>query len=102
LEVDDGFGALQAQREAGIVALKAGQVSGQRIGFGGFRSAPRRGQAADGSRVPLAAPFGQIGRVETFAAQDGTDPAGIGGAIGLRQDAQLVLGGERPAARAIG
>jgi hypothetical protein len=36
-----------------------------------------------------------------LAAQAGANPAFFGGPIGLGQDAQLILGGERPAARPI-
>ena len=91
----------QAQRETGIVALKQGQFGCQRVGFGGLRSALGRRQRVEGAGVALPAPVGEGGRVETLAAQDGADATGLSGAIGLGQDAQLVLRGEGPAAGAV-
>ena len=38
----------------------------------------------------------------SLAAQNRANPTSVGGAIGLGQDAQLVLGSERPSPRAIG
>jgi hypothetical protein len=40
-------------------------------------------------------------RIKTLATQDGADASGSRGAIGLGQDAQFVLRGERPAARTV-
>jgi hypothetical protein len=39
LDVDDGFGARQTPREAGIVLLKPGQFACQRSGVSGFGAA---------------------------------------------------------------
>jgi hypothetical protein len=100
LELDDGFGTLQAQRETGIVALNPGQFRCQRIRFGGLRSALAGNQGAEGSGIAFPAPVGERRGVEPFATQDGADPTGLRGAIGFGQDAQLVLRGEGPAARA--
>ena len=111
LDVDDGFGAGQAQREAGIVLLKTGVVGGQRVRFGGpsglacqpvGKLRPSFGwvQAADGPGIPGPAPVGEVGGVEALAAQDRGDATGLGGVVGLGEDTQLVLRGEGPAARA--
>jgi hypothetical protein len=101
LDVDDGFGARQAPREAGNVLLKPGQFACQRIGVSGFGAALDRTQATNGPGIPLAAPVGESGRVQSFTTQDGADTTGCSGTIGLRQDAQLVLRGEGPAAGAV-
>jgi hypothetical protein len=100
LEIDDRLGTRQALRETGIVALQEGQFGCERIGFGGLATTPGWNQRAVSSGVPLPAPFGEGRRVEALTTQNGADPAGIGGAIGLGQDAQLVLDGEGPPARA--
>jgi hypothetical protein len=102
LEIDDRLGACQAQRQTGIIALEEDQFGCRRIGFGGFATTPGGNQRAVSSGDPLLAPFGEGRGVETFATQDGADPTGIGGAIGIGQDAQLVLDGEGPPARASG
>jgi hypothetical protein len=102
LELDDRFGALQAQREAGIVVLNASRVGGQLTGFGSFRATLRWSQCAGGSGISLAAPVGEGQGVESLAPQDSADGAGLCRAIGLGQSAKLVLCSERPAARAIG
>jgi hypothetical protein len=102
LEIDDRLGACQAQRQTGIVALEEDQFGGQRIGFGGLATTPGGNQRAVSSGVPLLAPFGEGRGVKPFATQDGADPVGIGGAIGIGQDARLVLDGEAPPARASG
>jgi hypothetical protein len=102
LDADDRLGTGQAQRQTGIVALQLRHRGGERVGLGDLRATPGRRQCAEGSGVALPAPVGQSRGVDTLAAQHGTDPPGLGGAIGLGEDAQLVLGGEGPPARAIG
>jgi hypothetical protein len=86
-------------RQPGIVALQDGQFGRQWIGFGGLATTPGGNQRAVSSGVALLAPFGEGGGVKALATQDGADPAGIGGTIGIGQDAQLVLDGEGPPAR---
>jgi hypothetical protein len=75
LQLDDGFGAFQAQRQTGIIALKACQISRQRVGFGGLRSAFGWRQCTEGSGVPLLAPFGEGRRINALTTQDGTEGA---------------------------
>jgi hypothetical protein len=101
LQLDDGFGALEAPRQASIIALNKGQLGCHWIGFEGLRAAFRWNQCTEGSGVPQPAPLGEGRGVEPLATQDGGDASGFSGAIGLGQDAQLVLRGERPAARPI-
>jgi hypothetical protein len=98
LQVDDGFGALEASCQASIIALNKGQLGCHWLGFDGLRAAFGWNQCTEGSGVPQPAPFSKGRGVEPLATQDGGDATGLSGAIGLGQDAQLVLRGERPAA----
>jgi hypothetical protein len=52
LQLDDGFGAFQAQRQTGIIALSQSQFGCQRVGFNGLRAAlgGRQGTNAPASR----------------------------------------------------
>jgi hypothetical protein len=99
LKIDDGFGAFQAQRQTGIVALSHGQLGCQRVGFSGLPAALGGRQCTEGSGVPLLAPFGEGRRVNALATQDGTDSTSLCRAIGLGQDAKLVPRGECAASR---
>jgi hypothetical protein len=101
LEIDDCFGAHQAARQTAILPLQECHFGCQRIRFGGLWAALGRHQRANSPGIPEPAPVGQCRGVDALAAQDGAHPAFFGGPIGLGQDAQLVLGGERPAARPI-
>src|SRR3981081_3222767 len=74
----------------------------QRVGLGGFRAALDRNQSAKGPGRAKPTPVAERRRVNALATQNRANPTGVGGAIGLGQDAQLVLGSERPSPRAIG
>ena len=102
LDANDRLGPCQAQRQTGIVALQQRHFGGERVGLGGFRTTLGWRQRAECSGVALTAPIGQRRGVDALAAQDGADPTGRSGAIGLGEDPQLVLRGEGPPARAIG
>jgi len=102
LDIDNGFGARQAPRQTIILPLNNGKFGCQRVGCGGFRAALERNQRAKGPGVAKPAPVGEGRRVDALATQDRAHPTGIGGAIGLAQDAQLLLRGESPAPRPIG
>ena len=75
-------------------ALASSAASGLRRPPSG-RAGP--GSAPEGAGIALAAPIGQGRRIEPFAAQNGADVTGPGGAIGFLQDAQLLPRRERPA-----
>jgi hypothetical protein len=65
-----------------------------RIAFG-LGAALVRGEALEDSGLTLAPPGDQVGRVESFAAQQGAEATRTGrGSISLGQDGHLVLGGE--------
>src|ERR1019366_9088293 len=98
LDVDDGLGTDKAPREMGIIPLQARHFGGQRVGFGGFWAAFAGNQRADYPGLAQPAPVAKSGRVQAFTAKDRADPTGVGGTVGLGQDAQLVLDGEGPAA----
>ena len=102
LHVDDSFRTYQAPRQAAIFAPQESKFASLRVGFGGLGAALDRTQRADGPGVAKLAPIGQRRRIDALAAQDRANTTAIGGAIGLGQDAQLVLRGESPSARAIG
>ena len=59
LNIDDGFGPGQAAREIGVAPLQERHLGGQRIGFGGLRSAFSRRQRIEHPGVPLTAPVAQ-------------------------------------------
>jgi hypothetical protein len=101
LDPDDRLGTCQVQRQTGIVVLQQRHFGGERLGLGDLRTTPGWRQRAECSGVALTAPVGQRRRVDAVAAQDGADPTGRSGAIGLGEKAQLVPRGESPAARAI-
>ena len=101
MEVDDGLRACQAPRETGVVALRQSKFGCQRVGFDGLAAALARDQRAEGPGVAPPAPVGQGRGIEALATQDGADPAGLSGAIGIGQDAQLVLDREGPAPGAV-
>jgi hypothetical protein len=97
LDPDDGFGVFQPLTQPGIFTAKLVEIGVCGLGDLRLGAAPQRFECREGACISLAAPVGQSRRVKAFTAQDGGDPAGIGGAVGLRQDAQLGRRGERPA-----
>ena len=99
LNFNNGLGPGETARQAQIVALEGRQLGGQRIGRFGLAAALLRCQRAQRAGIALPPPVRQGRRVQALAPQNGRDPAGIGGRIGLRQDAQLVLYGKIPARR---
>ena len=100
MDTYDGLGTRQPQRQTGIVLLEQDHFGGERVRFDGLRAAPGRRQRAEGPGVALPPPVGESRGVDPLAAQNGADAAGLSGAIGIGEDAQLVLRGEGPAARA--
>jgi len=101
LDLDDGLGLLQAFPEHGRLAPFGRQFGGERVAGFGFGPALGRGQGRQGAGRPLAAPIGQRRRIQPLASQDGADVTAAAGAVGLLQDAELVLGGESPPFRPI-
>jgi hypothetical protein len=67
LQLDDGFGALQAPRQTSIIALNKGQLGCQRVGFDGFPAPFGGNRAPRGSGLPQLAPLGQGRGVEPLA-----------------------------------
>jgi hypothetical protein len=84
LDLDDGFGARQAQRETGIIPLKTGNFGGKRVGGTGLRAAFAGNQCAKRSGVALPAPVREGRRIKPLATQDGADP-GESGEIFMRR-----------------
>jgi len=99
LDADNGFGVLQSLKQPGVFTTKLAEIGVRGLDDRGLGAAPQRLERLERTGLPLAAPLSQGGRVEALATQDGGDPAGIGGAVGLLQDAQLGCRGERPALR---
>jgi len=102
LDSDDGLGTRQSQRQTRVVSLKSRHFGGERVGFSGLWAALGRRQCAEGTGVALPAPVGESRGVEALAAQNGSDATGVSRAIRVGENAQLILGGEDPAARASG
>jgi hypothetical protein len=86
LDPNDRLGTCQAQRQTGIVPLQQCHFGGERVGLGGFWTTLGWRQRAECSGVALTAPIGQSRGIDTLAAQDGADPTGRSGAIGISED----------------
>jgi hypothetical protein len=59
LQVNDGFGALEAPRQAISIASNKRQFGCQRVGFDGLRAALAGNQCTESSGVSQPAPFGE-------------------------------------------
>ena len=96
MDANDRFGVLQPLTQPGVLAAKLVELGGR---FGDLRpgATSLRFERLEGAGIALAAPIGQGRRIQAFATQDGSDPAGIRGTVGLRQNAQLGRCGEGPA-----
>jgi hypothetical protein len=97
LDPNDRFGVFEPLTQPGVFAAKLDKIGVRRLSDHGLGAASQRLQRLERAGIALAAPIGQGRRVKAFAAQDGGNPAGIGGAVGLFQDAQLGSRRERPA-----
>jgi len=93
LDFHDGLCALQPKRETGILLLKEGHFSRERIGFGDLWAALDRRQGAESACVALPAPVGQRRGVKALTAQNGGDAAGVSRAIRVGENAQWLLSG---------
>jgi hypothetical protein len=102
LDCHDGLGVLQPKRETGILLLEKGHLGRERVGFGDLWAALDRRQCAESACIALPAPVGQRRGVKALTAQNGGDAAGVSRAIRVGENAQLILGGEDPTARASG
>jgi hypothetical protein len=100
LDRNDILGAGEAPRKVRVRPLQQGHFRHERIGLRSFWATLDRCQRVERSAVALAAPITQRRRVDALAAQNRTDPTGLGGAVGLGEDTQLVAGAERPPPRA--
>jgi hypothetical protein len=97
LDPNDRFGVFEPLTQPGIFAAQLAEIGVRRLSNHGFGAASQRFERLERAGIALAAPIGQGRRIKAFAAQNGGDPAGIGSAVGLLQDAQLGRRGERPA-----
>jgi len=78
-----------------ILPAEQKRVRRQRVGLGGFRAALDRNQSAKGPGRAKPTPVAERRRVNALATAKSRQPPPVsGGAIGLGQDAQLVLGSE--------
>jgi hypothetical protein len=93
LDLDDRLGALQAQRQAIVLALQLGVFGRQGMKHGGLGTAPGRLQGFVGPGVALSAPVGQQRGVEPLPPQDRADAA-RSRLVDLAQYPQLVGGRE--------
>jgi hypothetical protein len=99
LDPNDRFSVFESLTQPGILAAQLAEIGVRRLSNHGFGAASQRLECLERTGIPLSAPIGQGRRIEAFAAQDGSDPAGIRGAVGLLQDAQLGRRGERSTLR---
>ena len=96
LDIDDDFGFAQLFGEALIFAAQLFEFCGEGIELG-FGAALLWGEGLEVGGVAFAAPVGQQRRVETFAAEEGTDAADTSGLIGFGKNAEFEFGGEASA-----
>ena len=97
MDANDCFGMFEPLTQPGIVAAKLVEIGVCGLSEHGLGAASLRLERLEGACIALAAPIGQGWRVKALATQDRSDPAGIRGAVGFRQDAQLRGRRERPA-----
>ena len=96
MNIDDDGGLTQFLGQALVLPAELQVFLFLRVVFG-LRTALVRGQSFENACLPLAPPRDQVGGIEGFAAQQGSDGAGVSsGGVGLGQDAKLVLGGKSP------
>ena len=100
MDFDDCLGALQAQREALVVAQQLGVFGRQGMGRRNLGAAPDRLQGLVSAGVALPTPVGQQRGVEPLAAQDRADAARPR-VVDLAEYPQLVGGREGAAARPV-
>jgi hypothetical protein len=98
LHVNDELGLFEATAQTGILRLQALVLLGQRIGYRLAATLPRR-QCSELALFALAPPGGQMGRVQPFAAQQGSKGALIATGFRLLDNRALVLGSELAALR---
>jgi hypothetical protein len=70
LDIDNGFGLGQAGLQVRILVVEPLDFILERIAWGRFRSRRLRRQGGHGAFGPQLAPFGNLGGVDSFAAQD--------------------------------
>jgi hypothetical protein len=91
LDFDDCLSALQSSPKPRILPLGPRQFCHQRVRRRGLGSPLGGRQRTKSSTVALPAPEIQRRGVQAFPAQDSSDPTSVGGAVSLRQNAQLLL-----------
>ena len=96
LNINDDGGLAQFLGEALVLPTQFLHLFFLRIASG-LGAALVRGQALDHAGLPLTPPRDQVGGIEAFTAQQGSDAAGVGrGSISFCQDGQFVVGSEGP------
>ena len=94
MNINDDGGLAQFLGEALVLPTQLLHLVFLRVAFGLGAALVRR-QALEHAGLALAPPRDQMGGVEAFAAQQGSDAAWAGrGGIGLSQDGKFVFGGE--------
>lgn len=101
LDFDDRFGLLQLPTKACSLPLGLRQLRRQRVPRRGLGSPLGRRQPTKSSAIALPAPIRQGRRVQTFPAQDRSDPTNVGRAVSLRQNTKLRLRRKSPTPRPI-
>ena len=94
LNVDDELGAGQPLCQPAVLQFQFADFIEEWIEFG-FGAAPAGNQAT----ITLLAPVGEVRRVETLAAEQGSNRSRFPGRIRLRQNTPLVVSGELAAPR---
>ena len=96
LNVDDELGAGQPLGQLTVLQFQFADFIEEWIAFG-FRAAPAGSQAP----VALLAPVSEVRRVETLAAEQGSDRSRFPGQIRFDQNTPLVVSGELAAPRLV-
>jgi hypothetical protein len=92
LNLDDRLGLFQPGHQPLVFTAQAPVLLLHRILRLGFSAPLLRCQAVENSVLPLLPPSCQVGRVQSFAAQQRTQLPVLRTSIGFVEDSQLVLG----------
>jgi hypothetical protein len=99
LDVDDQFGLDQARLQTSVLFAQLGQLLSQRVWRRRFRPTRLWSECLELARRTYAPPFDQMGRVQSFASEQGTDLSGLRTGVGLIQDPQFLGSTEGPSRR---
>ena len=93
MDINDRLSAREVRLEAGILAPQAGEFLGLGVSDD-FGSARLGGEGLQLTASSEPAPGGELGGVQAFATEQGTDLAGLGTGVRFLENAQLFSSAE--------